>query len=107
MTEFDDREKAFEKKFGLDEELTYKVSTKAARLLSAWAAEQLDLSPPAAESYACLAIDLILASAGPSRLMDKIETDLKEKGIKITRHSLEREMNGFTAEAWAQIESKG
>ncbi|MGH7090354.1 MAG: ATPase inhibitor subunit zeta, partial [Stellaceae bacterium] len=49
---FDDREKAFERKFERDQELAFKVRARRRRLLGLWAARQLGLSGAAAQSYA-------------------------------------------------------
>ena len=47
MTTFDDREKSFEKKFALDEELKFKSEQRRNKLLGEWAAAKLGLPGPA------------------------------------------------------------
>ena len=49
MTMFDDRERAYEKKFMLDEEVKFKLEARRDRLLGQWAAGQLGLSAAPAE----------------------------------------------------------
>ena len=44
MTSFDERERAFEKKFALDEELKFRAEARRNRLLAQWAAEKLGLA---------------------------------------------------------------
>ncbi|MGD8550248.1 MAG: DUF1476 domain-containing protein, partial [Methyloceanibacter sp.] len=44
MTSFDDREKSYEKKFALDEELQFKSNARRNKLLGLWAAEKLGMS---------------------------------------------------------------
>ena len=41
MTTFDEREKSFEKKFALDEELKFKSEQRRNKLLGEWAAGKL------------------------------------------------------------------
>ena len=52
MTEFNEREKAFEAKFKLDEELRFKANARRNRLLGVWAAEQMGLGESDADAYA-------------------------------------------------------
>ena len=44
MTSFDDRQRAYEKKFALDEELRFKATARRNKLLGRWAAEKIGLS---------------------------------------------------------------
>ncbi len=44
MTSFDDRQKSFERKFALDEELNFKSNARRNKLLGLWAAEKIGLS---------------------------------------------------------------
>jgi len=51
MTTFDDRERAFEKKFVIDEELKFKIEARRDQAVGEWAAAQLGLSGAAAKEY--------------------------------------------------------
>ena len=44
MTTFDDREKSFERKFAMDEELKFKSEQRRNKLLGEWAAGKLGLT---------------------------------------------------------------
>ncbi len=46
MTTFDDREKSYEKKFALDEELKFRSEQRRNKLIGEWAAGKLGLSGP-------------------------------------------------------------
>src|SRR5262249_46549554 len=52
MTTFDDREKAFEKKFEHDQELQFKVNVRKNKLLGLWAAGLMGKRGEEAEAYA-------------------------------------------------------
>ena len=52
MTTFDDREKAFEKKFEHDQQLQFTVNVRKNKLLGLWAAGVLGKSGAEAEAYA-------------------------------------------------------
>ena len=58
MSSFDDREKAYEKKFAHDEELKFKATARRNKLMGRWAAEKMGLDAEAAEAYAK---DVVLA----------------------------------------------
>ncbi|MDX2027036.1 MAG: DUF1476 domain-containing protein [Alphaproteobacteria bacterium] len=103
MTQFDSREKSFEKKFEMDEEREFKVLTRAARLFGLWAAEQMGFKGLDAETYAGQAVDSVMARLGEVELVIKIEKDLLAKGIALTRHRLEKEMEGFYQAAQEQV----
>jgi len=51
MTQFDDRERAFETKFAHDEEMKFRVLARRNRLLGEWAARKMGLSQEETESY--------------------------------------------------------
>ena len=44
MTQFDDRERAFETKFAHDEEMKFRIIARRNRLLGEWAARQMGLT---------------------------------------------------------------
>ena len=50
MTQFDDRERAFEAKFAHDEEMQFRITARRNRLLGQWAARQMGLSEAETES---------------------------------------------------------
>src|SRR5262249_2447358 len=51
MTTFDDREKSFERKFALDEELKFRSEQRRNRLLGEWAAAKLGITGTAVADY--------------------------------------------------------
>ena len=92
MSEFTEREKAFEKKFELDEEIHFRIASRAAKGLGQWAAEKLGLKGPDAEAYGHTALDADLTTARHSALVGKIEVDFKAKNIPLTRAHIAREL---------------
>src|ERR1700733_5606093 len=103
MSGFEDREQAFENKFGHDEELEFKIATRAAHLFGLWAAEQLGLKGQEAQAYADKCVDAELVKEGHAALMAKTEKDFKAKGIDLSRHRMEREMEGCYGKARREI----
>jgi hypothetical protein len=103
MNGFQEREQAFENKFGHDEELEFKIATRAAHLFGLWAAEQLGLKDAEAQAYADNCVDTELVQEGHAALMSKTEKDFKAKNISLSRHRLEREMEACSAKAEEQL----
>jgi hypothetical protein len=104
MTTFDKREKDFERKFALDEELKFKSMARRNRLLGLWAAEQLGLSGDAAKTYASevVAADFETAGDGVAR---KVTSDLAGRGITVPDDQLRDKMAQLLAIAVAQVQA--
>ena len=102
MTTFDKREKDFERKFALDEELKFKSEARRNRLLGLWAAEQLGLSGDAAKTYAgeIVAAD---CEGGPDGVARKVAGDLAACGISIGDDQLRDKMAQLLVLAAAQV----
>ena len=103
MTAFEDREKAFENKFELDEELEFKINSRMARLFGQWAAEQLGLTGKDAEAYVNEAVSIEVAKTGRTTLAAKALADFLAKGLDISKHHVEREMENCYNEARARL----
>ena len=72
MTQFDDRERAAEKKFELDQEKEFRAQARRAKLVGLWAAEQMGLDGAEAEGYAKDVVAHDLAEKGDEDLFRKI-----------------------------------
>lgn len=69
----DDRKNAFENKFKHDEELRFKVNSKAVSLFGLWAAQQLGITGAAAEAYADEVVDSDFDEPGIQDVLRKID----------------------------------
>jgi len=107
MTNFDDRERGFERKFAHDEELKFKATARRNRLLGLWAAEQMGLSGDEAQTYAREVIKADLSEPGEEDVFRKIRADFDAKGVSQSDHQIRRRMTELLAEAVNQIESEG
>ena len=81
MTTFDEREKAFERKFAHDEELRFKSTVRRNKLTGLWAAEKLGLSGEDAEAYAKSIVKADFQEAGDADVLRKLQADFAAKGI--------------------------
>lgn len=77
MTNFDERERAFETKFAHDAELRFRAQALRDRMLGEWAAGLLDLSGEEAAAYARGVIAADLAAAGEGGMLERLIRDLE------------------------------
>ena len=106
MTTFDDREKAFEKKFVLDEETRFKATVRRNRLLGLWAAEKLGLSGSDAEDYAKAVIKADFEVPGDEDILRKLRTDFAAKNVDLSEHQIKHTISEFMAKAMQQLEAE-
>ena len=106
MTSFDDREKAYEKKFAHDADLQFKANARRNKLLGLWAAEKMGLTGDAVEAYAKEVVLADLEEPGEEDVFRKIRGDFDNAGIDQSDHQIRRSMEELMDEAVAQIESQ-
>lgn len=102
MTTFDDREKAFEAKFKLDQEMQFKVNVRRDKLLGLWAAEQMGITGDAAKAYALTVVDAEFTEPDHDAT-HKVARDLAEKGVQIEDRLFKKEVERCRDLAVAQL----
>ena len=105
MTSFEDREKSFERKFALDEELRFKSTARRNKLLGLWAAEKMGLSGDEAQAYAREVVKADFEEPGEEDVFRKIRSDFDAKSIEQSDHQIRRAMADLLVEAVRQIEA--
>jgi len=103
MTQFDDRERAFEAKFAHDEEMRFRIVARRNRLLGQWAARQMGLNEAEAESYAKDVIRSDFEEAGDHDVVRKVVGDLTSAGIEVDENQVEEALRNKEIEARRQI----
>ena len=106
MTTFEERQKGFERKFALDEELKFKATARRNRLLGLWAAGEMGIAGDAAQAYAREVVKADLAEPGEEDVFRKIRADFDAKGVNQSDHQIRRMMAEMMGQAIAQIESE-
>jgi hypothetical protein len=106
MTTFDEREKSFEKKFAMDEELKFKSEQRRNKLLGEWAAGKLGLSGSAVDDYVKALRRADLATKGDEDVFQKLRKDFDDKGVAVSDADLRRAMSERLAQAVSQIEAE-
>ena len=105
MASFDDREKAFESKFKLDEELKFKATARRNKLLGLWAAELMGMDGPAADDYAKTVIAADFEEAGDDDVFRKVRKDFDAAGVQQSDHQIRRTMDELLATAIEQVKN--
>lgn len=107
MTTFDNREKDFEKRFAMDEELQFKAVARRNKLLGLWAAAKLGLSGAEADAYAKSVVVADFEVAGDEDVFRKIRADFNAKSIGETDQQIRFAMHELMAQAVEQIRTAG
>jgi hypothetical protein len=76
MTTFDDRERAYESKFVLDQDQEFKATSRRNRLLGLWAGDVLGKSGEDLAEYAREVVRSDFEHPGDEDVVRKLETDL-------------------------------
>ena len=103
MTQFDDRQRAFEGKFAHDEEMKFRITARRNRLLGEWAARQMGLSEAETESYAKDVVRSDFEEAGDHDVVRKVLGDLTTAGIEVDEEKVVEAMRNKEIEARRQI----
>ncbi len=106
MTQFDNREKAFESKYAHDQELQFKVMARRNKLLGLWAAGEMGLTGEAATAYAIEVVKSDFQEAGDEDVYRKVKADLDAKQVSVSEHRVRKEMEDLISVAKAQIASE-
>jgi hypothetical protein len=103
MTQFDDRERAFEAKYARDEEMQFRIIARRNRLLGEWAARQMGLTDAETESYAKDVIRSDFEEAGEHDVIRKVLGDLTAAGVDCDEDEVRQALRHKEVEARRQI----
>ena len=103
MTQFDDRERAFEAKYARDEEMQFRIIARRNRLLGEWAARLMNLSEEETASYAKDVVRADFEEAGDDDVVRKVLGDLTAAGVEADEAKIREALGHKTVEARRQI----
>jgi hypothetical protein len=106
MTNFEDREKGYERKFAHDEELKFRATARRNKLLGLWAAQEMGITGDEAQTYARDVVKADLEIPGDDDVFRKIRRDFDAKGVAQSDHQIRRKMADLMGEAVGQIETE-
>ena len=92
MNKFDEREKSFEKKFQMDEELQFKVSARSNKYLGEWVGEKLGKNKEETKEYIQEIIKSDLEETGQEDVFRKIKKDFQIASVEIEETEIRNQM---------------
>lgn len=106
MTTFDEREKSFEKKFALDQDLKFRAEARRNKMVAEWAAGKLGITGAALDDYVKAVRKADLEEKGDDDVFRKIRKDLDAKSIPVSDTEIRDAMFKFLETAVAQIQNE-
>ncbi len=103
MTQFDDRERAFEAKYAHDEDMAFRILARRNRLLGEWAARLMGLSEAETDAYAKDVIRSDFEEAGDEDVIRKLLGDLTTAKVEIDDERIRAALGHKTIEARRQL----
>lgn len=100
MSQFNEREESFEKKFAHDAEMQFKAEARRNKLLGLWAADLMGKSGDEAIEYAKEVVKADFEEAGHEDVVRKVSGDLGDKADEAT---IRAKMEALMIEAKAQL----
>ena len=92
MNKFYEREKSFEKKFQMDEELQFKIAARSNKYLGEWASLKLGKNEEEKKNYIQEIIRSDLEEAGQEDVFRKIKKDFQAASITVEETEIRDQM---------------
>ena len=92
MNKFDEREKSFEKKFQMDDELQFKIAARSNKYLGEWASSMLGKNEEEKKNYIQEIIRSDLEEAGQEDVFRKIKKDFQAASISVEEKEIRDQM---------------
>jgi hypothetical protein len=106
MTTFDERQKGFEKKFAMDQDLKFRAESRRNKMVAEWAGAKLGITGAALDDYIKAVRKADLEEKGDDDVFRKIRGDLDAKGVAVTDNEIREAMFKFLETAVAQIQGE-
>lgn len=103
MTNFDDRERAFETKFARDEDMAFRVTARRNKLLGQWAAGLMGLTPEETTAYATSVVQADFEEAGDDDVIRKVLGDLTAASVDTDEVAIRTALAEKSVEARRQL----
>ncbi|MFC6197380.1 DUF1476 domain-containing protein [Ponticaulis profundi] len=107
MSQFDDRERAEEAKYSLDQQSLFKATARRDKLLGLWAADLLGYAGQEAEDYAKTVVVADLEEPGDEDVIRKVLGDFEAKGVAKSREDVLAQLKELMLVAVEQIKAQG
>lgn len=107
MTTFDERERAFEAHFALEQALEFKAIARRDRRVGEWAGKLMGLEAKALEDYAASIVREDVKESGAEDVYRKLRSDLTASGVEVRDGAIRSEMDRQLAQAREEIRTEG
>jgi hypothetical protein len=87
---FTQRKKAFEAKYGYDEELHFRIAARQSHLFGLWAASLLGYKEDKIDTYVENVIAVEVQTVQEQDVLHKVLKDLKEAHVHISEHRIQK-----------------
>ena len=92
MNKFDEKEKSFEKKFAMDEELQFKLAARSNKYLGEWVSSELGKNEEENKNYIEEIIRADMEEAGSEDVFRKVKKDFQTASISIEDSEIRDQM---------------
>jgi len=92
MNKFDERQKTFEKKFQVDQELKFKVEARSNKYLGEWVSSKLEKKEEEKQKYIQEIIRADMEEAGREDVFRKVKKDFQAASITIEDSEIRNQM---------------
>ena len=92
MNKFDEREKSFEKKFQMDEELQFKIAARSNKYLGEWVSLKLGKNEEEKKNYIQEIIKADMEEAGSEDVFRKLKKDFETASVSIEDKEIRNQM---------------
>jgi len=106
VNSFGNREKGFEAKFKLDQEIEFQITARRNKLLGLWLAEKLGLNESEKDTFAASIVASDLEEPGDKDVIRECMANIEERNVKISDDDIRNKIIEFTEEAHKQIVEK-
>jgi hypothetical protein len=107
MTQFEEREKAFERAYELEEEKGFRIIAMATRDMGRWAAQKMGMDEIMVKAYIDQALEAELAKPHHVRLLAKISDDFVARGVRVSPREIGKQYETFLADCRKQVQAEG
>ena len=103
MSDMNDREKAFETKYALDQEVMFRIEARACKLFGLWIAEKAGMGADEAKVFAGSVVSSNLDEPGFEDVKRTVRAFAAEKGLDLSEEIIDTQLNHFMEMARVQI----
>ena len=103
MNDMNDREKALENKYALDQEVMFRIEARAVKLFGLWLAEKMGITGDEAKVFAGEVVSSNLDEQGFEDVKRAVRPHIEQQKLDISEHMIDVKLDEFMEMAKEQI----